>query len=157
MILKLSNNFKLLLKLFFEYSNKNSLIILPVIFFVTFACFFGFLWGLVFLVTLITLIVLLKKYFNLSVSVSQTKSDLEIYYFQSPRCAGCLVSDILNNISGLKLKGDIKIIDVTNKNNRNVLKKYDIRSVPTWICKKRDDQKIIYRSKKAPKITILVE
>lgn len=151
MILKITNNFKLLLNFFFEYINKNSLIICPVIFFVTFSYFFGLLWGFIFLFISITIIVLLKKYFNLSVNVSSSKSDLEIYYFHSPRCAGCLISDIFNNISGMKLKGDIKIIDVTNKNNKNILEKYNVRSVPTWICKKIDDQKIIYRSKKPPK------
>ena len=83
-------------------------------------------------------------------SISSTiKTEYEIYYFHSPRCAGCLFSDVINNISNQDLYNNLNVIDVTKDNNQSFIKKFNIKSVPTWICTDTEE-KIFYRSNKPP-------
>ena len=134
---------------FYEYTNKNSLILIPLLFAALTIYFFGILVSIISAIILLSSFLLLRIYVTHPSIGSSINTDYEIYYFHSPRCAGCLFSDVINNISNKDLYNNLNVIDVTKNNNRSFIKKFNIKSVPTWICTDTEE-KIFYRSNKPP-------
>ena len=134
---------------FYEYSNKNSLILIPLLVAALTIYFFGILVSIISAIILLSSFLLLRIYVTHPSIGSSINTDYEIYYFHSPRCAGCLFSDVINNISNKDLYNNLNVIDVTKNNNRSFIKKFNIKSVPTWICTDTEE-KIFYRSNKPP-------
>lgn len=134
---------------FYEYTNKNSLILIPLLVAALTIYFFGILVSIISAIILLSSFLLLRIYVTHPSIGSSINSDYEIYYFHSPRCAGCLFSDVINNISNKDLYNNLNVIDVTKNNNRSFIKKFNIKSVPTWICTDTEE-KIFYRSNKPP-------
>ena len=134
---------------FYEYTNKNSLILIPLLVGGLTIYFFGILVSILSSIILLSSFLLLRIYVTHPSISSTIKTEYEIYYFHSPRCAGCLFSDVINNISNQDLYNNLNVIDVTKDNNQSIIKKFNIKSVPTWICTDTE-QKIFYRSNKPP-------
>ena len=134
---------------FYEYTNKNSLILIPLLVAALTIYFFGILVSIISAIILLSSFLLLRIYVTHPSIGSSINTDYEIYYFHSPRCAGCLFSDVINNISNKDLYNNLNVIDVTKNNNRSFIKKFNIKSVPTWICTDTEE-KILYRSNKPP-------
>lgn len=134
---------------FYEYTNKNSLILIPLLVAALTIYFFGILVSIISAIILLSSFLLLRIYVTHPSIGSSINTDYEIYYFHSPRCAGCLFSDVINNISNKDLYNNLNVIDVTKNNNRSFIKKFNIKSVPTWICTDTEE-KIFYRSNKPP-------
>ena len=134
---------------FYEYTNKNSLILIPLLVAALTIYFFGILVSIISSIILLSSFLLLRIYVTHPSIGSSINTDYEIYYFHSPRCAGCLFSDVINNISNKDLYNNLNVIDVTKNNNRSFIKKFNIKSVPTWICTDTEE-KIFYRSNKPP-------
>ena len=134
---------------FYEYTNKNSLILIPLLVAALTIYFFVILVSIISAFILLSSFLLLRIYVTHPSIGSSINTDYEIYYFHSPRCAGCLFSDVINNISNKDLYNNLNVIDVTKNNNRSFIKKFNIKSVPTWICTDTEE-KIFYRSNKPP-------
>ena len=134
---------------FYEYTNKNSLILIPLLVAALTIYFFGILVSIISAIILLSSFLLLRIYVTHPSIGSSIYTDYEIYYFHSPRCAGCLFSDVINNISNKDLYNNLNVIDVTKDDNRSFIKKFNIKSVPTWICTDTEE-KIFYRSNKPP-------
>ena len=132
---------------FYEYMNKNSLILIPLLVAGLTIYFFGILVSIISAIILLLSFLLLRIYVTHPSNSSTIKTEYEIYYFHSPRCAGCLFSDVINNISNKDLYNNLNVIDVTKDDNSSFIKKFNIKSVPTWICTDTEE-KIFYRSNK---------
>ena len=125
---------------FYEYTNKNSLILIPLLVAALTIYFFGILVSIISAIILLSSFLLLRIYVTHPSIGSSINTDYEIYYFHSPRCAGCLFSDVINNISNKDLYNNLNVIDVTKNNNRSFIKKFNIKYLPTWICTDKEEK-----------------
>ena len=138
-------------KVIYSYLNNASLILIPIVFGLIVWVFVGTVSGIVIIISLFTCGYFLRKYTPSPVESSKNKSVISVFYFYSPWCFGCLVHDLTTkkNFQGNQTFG-FKVIDVTKKDNKDIVEKYEIHSVPTWICIQSANEKLLYRSRRPP-------
>ena len=138
-------------KVVYSYLNNTSLILIPIVFGLIVWIFVGTISGIVVVISLFMCGYFLRKYTPPPVESGKNKSVISVFYFYSPWCFGCLVHDLTTkkNFQGKQSFG-FKVIDVTKKDNKDIVEKYEIHSVPTWICIQSANEKLLYRSSRPP-------
>jgi hypothetical protein len=138
-------------KAVYSYLNNTSLISIPIVFGLIVWIFIGTISGIVIVISLFMFGYFLRKYTHPPVESGENKSAISVFYFYSPWCFGCLVHDLTTkkNFRGKQSFG-FEVIDVTKKDNKDMVEKYEIHSVPTWICIQSFNEKLLYRSSRPP-------
>ena len=138
-------------KIVYSHLNNTSLISMPIVFGLITWMFVGTISGIVVITSLFLCVYFLRKYMRGTVDPGKNESAISVFYFYSPWCFGCLAHDLITkkNFQGKQAFG-FKVIDVTKKDNKDIVQKYEIHSVPTWICIKSANEKILYRSSRPP-------
>ena len=138
-------------KVVYSYLNNMSLILMPIVFGLVVWIFFGPVSGIVIIISLFMCGYFLRKYTPSPVESSKNKSAISVFYFYSPWCFGCLSHDLTTKKNFQdKQEFCLKVIDVTKKDNKDIVEKYEIHSVRTWICIRSGNKKLLYRSGRPP-------